>query len=118
GRGLGEYDAPRRLLNAALEGGVEEVADSREKSDCCGATGLLPQTYPNTAKAMAMSRADTLREVQASRVVTACPSCQEALRGAGLDVVDVVELIAEWLSGATASGAPDSHEDTGSGEDE
>lgn len=122
GRGLGEYDAPRRLLQAALEGGVKEAADSRERSDCCGATGLLPRTYPNTAKAMSMSRADALREVEASRVVTACPSCQHSLQAAGLDVVDVVELTAEWLtakgpSTQKAASAASKHDgDTGTGE--
>ena len=99
GRGLGEYEAPRRLLEAALEGGVVEAPSCREKSDCCGGGGLLPDTYPEVARAMAMSRADELRSTGAARVATACPSCRATLSAAGLEVVDVVELVADWLCG-------------------
>lgn len=114
GRGLGEYEAPRRLLAAALQGGVREAAENREASDCCGASGLLPRTYPEVAKSMAMSRADALRESappdRPLRVATACPSCSAVLRGAGLDVVDVVEIVGEWLAQAPTArdeaGAP------------
>lgn len=105
GRGLGEYDAPRRLLAAALAGGVAEAPNRRETSDCCGASGLVPRTFPEVARAMAMTRADELREVGPARVATACPSCQHALRTAGLDVVDVAEVVAQWLrSPATEEG--------------
>ena len=45
---------------------------------------------------MAMTRADDLR---GGKVATACPGCQAALKGAGLDVVDVAELFAEWIAG-------------------
>lgn len=100
GRGLGEYEAPRRLLDVALASGLQEAPSSREDSDCCGATGLLPQTYPEVARAMAMSRADELRAQGAAKVATACPSCRSSLAAAGLDVVDVVEIVADWLDGA------------------
>jgi Fe-S oxidoreductase len=103
GRGLGEYDAPRRLLAAALANPVQEAPANREKSDCCGASGLLPKTYPEVARAMAMSRADELRAVGVSQVVTACPACRDALGVAGLPVVDVVEVVEQWLAGAAGS---------------
>lgn len=97
GRGLGEYEAPRRLLGAALAGGVKDVFESRERSDCCGGSGLLPKTYPEIAKAMAMTRADELRQSGVNQVVTACPACRESLRAAGLQVQDVAEVVDEWL---------------------
>jgi Fe-S oxidoreductase len=103
GRGMGEYDAPRRLLGAALAGGLVEAPSSREKADCCGAGGLLPRTYPEVARAMAMSRADELRGTGAGAVVTSCPGCLQALRGAGLDAADVVEIVAKWLQGGRAA---------------
>lgn len=102
GRGLGEYEAPRRLLEAALGAPVREAAEYRADSDCCGASGLLPRTFPAAARAMAMTRADALRAAGAPRVATACPSCRGALRGAGLDVLDVVEIVDAWLAGAEA----------------
>jgi Fe-S oxidoreductase len=104
GRGLGEYEAPRRLLSRALSGGVVEAASSREHSDCCGAGGLLPHTFPEVARAMSMTRADELRSSGATRVATACPSCRSSLASAGLEVVDVVEVVAAWLAGAPLDG--------------
>jgi Fe-S oxidoreductase len=100
GRGLGEYEAPRRLLNAALAHPVEEAAQNRQGSDCCGSSGLLPRTFPEAARSMAMSRADALRATGAPRVATACPACRESLAAAGLDVLDVVEVFEAWLAGA------------------
>jgi Fe-S oxidoreductase len=99
GRGLGEYEAPRRLLGAALSGGVKEAASHRETSDCCGGSGLLGRTYPEVARAMAMTRADELRDAGAGQIVTSCPSCQESLRAAGLQVRDLAEVVASWLGG-------------------
>jgi len=98
GRGLGEYDAPRELLDATGLSRVE-ARENREKSDCCGAGGLLPRTFPDTARALALARADALRDTGATRVATACPACRRALVQAGLDAVDVTELLDEWLSG-------------------
>jgi Fe-S oxidoreductase len=106
GRGLGEYDAPRRLLTAALAGGVKDVQDSRERSDCCGGSGILPLTYPEIAKAMAMTRADELRQAGTGQVVTACPACRESLRAAGLQVQDVAEVVDEWLGGDKPASTP------------
>jgi Fe-S oxidoreductase len=99
GRGCGEYDSPRRLLGAALEGEIVEPPTTRETSDCCGASGLLPRTFPEVARAMAMTRADELRSAGTDVVVTACPACRSSLQGAGLEVRDVVEVVAEWLTG-------------------
>jgi len=99
GRGLGEYDAPRRLLAAALAGGVTEAPSSREEADCCGAGGPAARTWPELGRAMAMTRADELREGGAGAVVTACPACLQALAAAGLDVTDVCEVVARWLQG-------------------
>lgn len=96
-RGLGEEEAPRRLLRAALATPLKEAASHGAESDCCGAGGLVPRTYPDLARAMAMTRADELREAGAQTVATACPACRGALEGAGLRVVDVSELVARWL---------------------
>jgi Fe-S oxidoreductase len=98
GRGLGEYEAPRRLLELALVGGVREPFATRAEADCCGASGLLAETHPETARAMAMTRADELRAA-GGPVVTACPSCRSALTAAGLEVRDVVEVVDDWLAG-------------------
>jgi Fe-S oxidoreductase len=103
GRGLGEYEAPRRLLELALTGGVAEPPRTRSQADCCGATGLLTETFPETARAMAMARADELRAAGGGlQIMTACPSCRTTLTTAGLDVRDVVEMVDEWLQQGNA----------------
>lgn len=96
-RGLGESEAPRRLLRAAVGGDLIEPQSTLEEANCCGASGLVPRTFPQLARAMAMTRADEMRKTGATRVATACPACRGALAGAGLDVVDVAELVDEWL---------------------
>lgn len=103
-RGLGESDAPRRLLRAAIEGDIIEPQSTLDEANCCGASGLVPRTFPQLARAMAMTRADEMRKTGAQRVTTACPACRDALAGAGLDVVDVAELVDEWLGQTPTSG--------------
>lgn len=98
-RGLGEGDAPRRLLRAACAGELIEPESTMNEANCCGASGLLPRTMPDVARAMAMTRADEMRRTGARRMATACPACRDALGKAGLDVVDVAEVVDEWLSG-------------------
>lgn len=103
-RGLGEGQAPRRLLRAAVGEGVIEPQTSQAEANCCGASGLVPRTFPEVARSMAMTRADELRRAGARRVATACPACQGALASAGLDVVDVAQLVEEWLGQEDAAG--------------
>jgi Fe-S oxidoreductase len=110
GRGLGEYEAPRLLLKAALDQPLIEAVSHRATADCCGASGLLPRTYPEAARAIAMTRADELRETNASVVASACPACTGALRGAGLAVMDVAEIVATWLNGANTHPATQERE--------
>jgi len=105
GRGQGVWSAPRRLLSLALLKGVQEPAETRELAGCCGGGGLLPLAHPEVARGMAMRRADMLRETGADRYVTACSGCRRTLSAAGLPVVDVVDIVAEWLESADRSRA-------------
>jgi Fe-S oxidoreductase len=99
GRGLGEYDAPRAILRAVCEGGAAEPPRTREASDCCGASGLLPRTMPDAAREMARRRAEEL-SAGGRPVATASASCRGALAGAGAETSDVVNLVARWLEGS------------------
>ncbi|HEY8207509.1 MAG TPA: (Fe-S)-binding protein, partial [Myxococcaceae bacterium] len=47
GRGLGEYEQPRRLLKAAVAE-VYEGTEARAEAPCAGGGGLLPRTMPET----------------------------------------------------------------------
>ncbi|MFM2151671.1 MAG: hypothetical protein RL199_106 [Pseudomonadota bacterium] len=92
GREADDRETARRLLEA-VAGTVRAPA----AAGCCGAGGLLAQTFPEAARALAMEEADELRAVGAGTVVVADPECRRALAAAGLDVVDVVELVARRL---------------------
>jgi Fe-S oxidoreductase len=91
-RGLGETEAPRALLAAAVEGGAREAVRCGADTACCGAGGLLPLTHPQTARKLAQDRAAELAATGAP-AVTASPVCARALGAA-----DLVGLVATWLA--------------------
>jgi Fe-S oxidoreductase len=97
-RGLGETDAPRRLLRHALGRKAEELADvtNPADTDCCGAAGLLPLAAPHTATAMAEARIEAFRETGAERLALSSPRCAAHLRSVDpmLDVVDIASYLA------------------------
>lgn len=103
GRGLGVYDAPRRVLARVLGGPVGEPHLTREVAECSGAGGLLPQTRPETAGAIARARVEDHRRAQGAMLVVACPSAQVSLgRQGGADVVGFASLVARSLVDAAA----------------
>ena len=89
-RGLSELTAPRALLASAVEE-VREPLRCGTDASCCGASGLLPRTLPDVARAIAEDRR---RELDAcgAPAVTASPAC-----AAALEASDVVSLLARWL---------------------
>lgn len=94
--GLGEAESSRVLLNAAL-GSSWLPLDPSGPGDCCGASGLLPQTAPRTARAMAMHRIRAGRASGAKAIVTLSPRCAAHLRSVDSDfpVHELTELLAE-----------------------
>jgi fumarate reductase (CoM/CoB) subunit B len=95
GRGLGEYDGPRRLLALAAERTIESVA-SREEGGCSGGGGLLPRTMPDISVDVAR------REAVASApggetLVTACPTSSRMFERAGRKATDLVSVLRRWL---------------------
>ncbi|MBI5489021.1 MAG: (Fe-S)-binding protein [Deltaproteobacteria bacterium] len=100
GRDLGIYDAPRDVFSRVLGEGISEFPRNREKADCCGGGGAVPDVYPDTASAVARRRLEPLGKPDgSSTVVTACPSCREMLAaaGSGWQVKDMIELLNEAL---------------------
>ncbi len=98
GRGMGVYEEPRRVLAAI--GGLElvESRHNREKGECCGSGAGMRFTNPEIAATAASQTLEGKLATGAQMVVTACPSCQTALRGArerlgvNVPVVDLVSL--------------------------
>ncbi len=97
GRGLGQYEAPRRVLGRILGRSPDEFAERRERSACSGAGGLLPLTYPEAARGAAGRRLDEHAELGGGRVVTACASSLRMFRKAGADAEDLVRWMARSL---------------------
>lgn len=86
-----KLDAPRQLLQRlAVE--VEELSPSGDESLCCGAGGLLPQTDPDLATAMAQEAMATAHP--AVPVVSGCPTCSYHLTKSGHSADDLLDLLA------------------------
>lgn len=87
GRGLGVYEAPRRVLAKILGNEVEEFNQSRHDSICSGGGGQLPRTDPQTAAAIAKDRLAQHAWVGGGNIVTACPGSAKQLSENGNDPV-------------------------------
>ncbi len=83
GRHCGIYDAPRKII-AGVAPDFREMAESRERSDCCGAGGGVRGAYPANSIAMARRRLAAAEAVGAEVVLTECNSCIHNFRNAKL----------------------------------
>ena len=108
GRHMGEYDAPRKLLKALEQVGVEftEMERTREMALCCGVSAFNYCT--DCAKAI---RVDRLKEAEqrADCLLTTCSKCQihfnctltekknSNLERINVEVKDLVTIIAEAM---------------------
>jgi Fe-S oxidoreductase len=69
---------------------------------CCGGGGGLRTGHTDSAVEIASARQSEALETEAEALVTCCPFCEMNLTdglglGAGLPVLDLVELVAESL---------------------
>ncbi len=110
GRHLGIYDAPRKVLQAIPGIELVEMEHCRENSICCGTSAFTNcDSYSNDIRKERLAEAAS---TDAEAIVTSCPKCQTHFRCAmvdkgeekrsvpQLDVVDLVNLVAESLRGA------------------
>lgn len=104
GRALGEYEAPRKLLETAMGTPVVEMERSRELSACCGSGSGVKSAYPALAAEIGTERVMMARAVGADTLVTACPWCVQNLRDCqnGTDTMRVLDLV-EVLDSALRS---------------
>jgi heterodisulfide reductase subunit D len=118
----GVVDAPRSVLAAIPGIEVVEMARIGTNSRCCGGGGGLRTGHTDTAVAIAGERQTEALETGAEALVTCCPFCEmnltdAAAAGAGLPVIDLVELVAESLGLAEDRGAGGDESPAGSGPD-
>jgi Fe-S oxidoreductase len=96
-RGLGLVDEPRRLLRRITgQKPIELEGLGRREVDCCGAAGLLPESTPTTANAMAEAKIQAFRESGADELAVFSPRCAAHLSRVDptIVVVDGAHLIA------------------------
>ncbi|HEY6101893.1 MAG TPA: (Fe-S)-binding protein [bacterium] len=99
GRHNGEYEAPRRLLAALPGATTTEMAQSRDKSFCCGAGGGLYWIEDRTGQRVSHARMTQISTTGAGVVATACPFCALMLEDAkaatdtAVRPLDVAELL-------------------------
>ncbi|WP_227367681.1 (Fe-S)-binding protein [Halomonas sp. M20] len=100
GRYNGEYEAPRRVLQAlGIE--VKEMTRSGYRSRCCGGGGGAPITDVPGKRRIPDMRMEDVSETGAELVAVGCPQCTAMLEGvvdASAEVRDIAELVAEGLN--------------------
>ena len=95
GRGLGQYDEPRRLLRAAVRS-VREGYEKEEEAGCSGGGGLLPRTMRETAVAIARRQADRIA-ANGQAIVSACPTSVRMFERAGRRSEELLSVLRRWL---------------------
>jgi len=102
GRHNGIYDEPRRLLQSIPELRLVEMAQSRDRSFCCGGGDvMLWHEIEQEEMRMAEKRVRMALDTGANVMVTACPFCfihfEDAIKTGGFEerirVVDLMELL-------------------------
>ncbi|RDB43157.1 DUF3483 domain-containing protein [Halomonas sp. DQ26W] len=107
GRYNGEYEAPRRVLEA-LGIQVSEMARSGFRSRCCGGGGGAPITDIPGKQRIPDMRMNDVEESGAELVAVGCPQCTAMLEGVvdgPAEVRDIAELVADALVARPAGGA-------------
>jgi Fe-S oxidoreductase len=102
GRGLGVYDAPRRVIDAVPGARRVEMRRTGTRSFCCGNGGFVRFGYEPMAIENEATRLEEAVTTGADLLLSACPACQIAFLDAkrrakaSIEVLDVVE----WLAAA------------------
>ncbi|WP_404295332.1 (Fe-S)-binding protein [Halomonas sp.] len=99
GRYNGEYEAPRRVLEAL---GIElnEMERSGFRSRCCGGGGGAPITDIPGERRIPDMRMNDVKETGAALVAVGCPQCTAMLEGVvdkTAEVRDIAELVADAI---------------------
>lgn len=97
-RGLGIYEQPRELLNAA---GNYDFVEMTNADECCGMAGSFGMKYADLSVQLMDKKLDGIEATGAQTVAVACPSCMIQI-GGGLDkkapqikVKHIADILAE-----------------------
>jgi len=103
GRGNGEYEAPRKLIEQ-LDSDLVEMKRCKSKGLCCGAGGAqMFKEAEKGNKEINIERMEDVEESKAEVVAVGCPFCMTMMsdgvknkeKEASIKVYDLAELIAE-----------------------
>ncbi|MEO6600522.1 MAG: (Fe-S)-binding protein, partial [Polyangiaceae bacterium] len=97
GRGLSEYEAPRRVLARALGRAPDEFEQRREHAECSGGGGMLPISMPEASTRIAEARLDAHEQAGGGTLVTGCASSLRRFRAQGTDAIDIASVVAQSL---------------------
>jgi Fe-S oxidoreductase len=97
GRGLSEYDAPRRVLSQALGRAADEFERSREHAECSGGGAMLPISMPEASSRIAAARLAAHERAGGGTLVTACASSLRRFRAQGTEALDIASVVAQSL---------------------
>ena len=104
GRGSGEYQAPRRILEAVPGLELLPMDPEMEEGLCCGGGGGRMYLETPPGERFADLRVEQARRSGAEILATACPLCisclddsMKVVDGVRLPVKDVVEIAAQYL---------------------
>ncbi|MBN2150436.1 MAG: (Fe-S)-binding protein [Candidatus Lokiarchaeota archaeon] len=106
GRHMGVYDEPREVLRAIPGVDLVEFKHNKEDCNCCGMGGGAAMYDAKVSDFQARAKASDIAEVDACSVITHCPACFQGIekacgvlnaRGAGVEVLDLVEVVARAL---------------------
>jgi Fe-S oxidoreductase len=99
GRKSGEYDAPRRVIEAIPGVEFREMEATRENAMCCGGGGDVQMVDDSVTEAVAARRVLQAQKTGARVLLSACQQCKRTLMAAGrrakarLRVMDLSELV-------------------------
>jgi len=99
GRHAGIYDPPREVIRAICR--LVEMKRSREEARCCGGGGGVRAGYPDLSLEIAKHRLQDVPD-GVDAIVSCCPLCVRNLSdaGAGVEVIDLIDLVARALETA------------------
>ena len=103
GRNTGVYEEPREVLKAIPGIDFVELPMNRKFSICCGGGGNVEMTDPELSAQVAQMKLDSIKDVGAEMVITACQQCVRTMTTRAkrtkteIVVKDLTELIVDAM---------------------
>jgi heterodisulfide reductase subunit D len=103
GRNTGVYEEPRDVIQSIPGIRFKELPTNRKFATCCGGGGNLEMTDPELSGEIAQLKLDSIKDIGAEMVVTACQQCVRTMatrarrQKIDLQVKDLTELVLEAM---------------------